>query len=87
MIGVASDPEPNDAVGGGGSHSAMRNTYAHRIQSADPLEVQRGMLWILLQKGKILVRENANCRRQIAIVLPKLRRGVVFQSSVVCLLR
>lgn len=78
---MRTDPESHDSVHHLTAQGSVVNTDADRPQLADLLEVEGGMLRILLQKTIVLVRICSDVLRKGSVLRPESRGSVVLQSS------
>ncbi len=58
VLGVGSDPEPNDAVRSFDAHGAVMDAYPSRVKAADLLEVERRVPWIAFQLLETAIGET-----------------------------
>ena len=83
VLGVRSDPEPDDAVRCFHAHRAIVDANARRVETPHLLEVKRGVPGIAFELFETAVGKTLDCNWRRAIALPELRRGLVIQSFVV----
>jgi hypothetical protein len=83
ILGVRTDPKPNDPVRGLDANRAMMDTDSRRPEAADFFEVKRWISRVPFQLLETPIREALSRSGKRAIALPELRRCVVIQSLVV----
>ena len=64
VVGMATNPEPDEAIRCFDGQSAVVSTDPSRPEPADLLEVKGRMPGVLLQAGVGLIRQRANFGRQ-----------------------
>jgi hypothetical protein len=68
---MATDPEPQDAVGRVDGQRAVVCTHTCGVEPTDSFEMERGMLGIGFEELKLLVCKGADCLWQLPIRAPK----------------
>ena len=63
VLGMRSDPEPQDAIGHVYAEGAIVQAHAHRSESTDALEAKGGVRRIGLEELEALVGQGANSLR------------------------
>ncbi len=81
VLGMRSDPEPENAIRNVHSERTIVIPHAHRPKSPNLLEMQGRMAVIGLQEREILVREAPDLSRQRLVAPPELSGGVMRQSA------
>ena len=83
VIGMRTDPEPHEAaVWTVDAKNAVVESDSARPEAADPLEVERRMMWAGFQESVLLVGQALNCKRERAIARPEPGGREVLQISV-----
>ena len=80
VLSVRADPPPENAIGDLHSERPVMRPHSDREEPPDPLEMERRVSLVRLQKLKLLIRERSNRRWQCVIASPEARRGVMNQS-------
>ena len=73
VVGVAADPEPQQAIRDVDSECSIVHPDTHRSVSAGLLEVERRVRRILFQKSKLRIGELSNVLRQPLVAIPESR--------------
>jgi hypothetical protein len=76
------NPKPEQTVGRFDGDSTVVETDPRGPEAIDPLEMQRRVFRVALEKGKRLVSELLNFLGERSVAGPEVRRGVVIQSLV-----
>lgn len=79
---VRHDPEPDVIVVIGLRHSSATKSDSCHPHFTDSFEPQRGMILVVAEQFKTLIREFPNRRRKFLIAALKLRCGEVVHSGV-----
>lgn len=80
VLRMATDPEPQDAVGRVDGQRAVVPTHTCTVEPADTFEMERGVLGIGVEELKLLICKGADCLWQLPIRAPKARGRIVGQS-------
>lgn len=81
VLGMRPDLEPHQILARLHRQGTIVYPDSGRPESADFLEMQRGMLWVLAKQREILVRQVPNRIRQRVIALPEFGRGETIHSG------
>src|SRR5262249_4057247 len=81
IVRMRADPEPQESVVDLDGERPIVSANPYRPEMSDFLEMEGGVLRVLLQEGVVLVGQCASALRQPSVSLPEWRAGEMPHSS------